>query len=138
MCRGATSPRRNVHAKLRGGMGWHDTYLEPPHGHVFVRRLGDVDDGATPIVLLHGFSDSGECWYPLVPHLAGRGSMALPDARGHGHSGVPDEPVDMEALAGDAAAVVRSLGRPAILIGHSMGADTAAYLAARQPDLVVA
>lgn len=119
-------------------MGWHEGLLEAPRAHVFVRRLGDVDDGATPIVLLHGFSDSGECWMALVPWLAPRGSVALPDARGHGRSGVPEEPISVEVLAADAAAVIEALGRPAVVIGHSMGADTAALLAEQRPDLVTA
>jgi pimeloyl-ACP methyl ester carboxylesterase len=119
-------------------MGWQEDHLPAPHDHVAVRRLGDVDDGATPIVLLHGFSDSGECWMALVPFLASRGVVALPDARGHGSSGVPNEPVTVDSLAGDAAAVIESLGRPAVVIGHSMGADTAARLAQVRPELVAA
>jgi lipase len=106
-------------------------------GHVFVRLLGDVDDGAPPLVLLHGFSDSGECWYPAVPSLSRRGRLALPDARGHGQSGLPDGPVTLEGLATDVVAVIEHLGRPSVLVGHSMGAQTAAKVAGLRPDLVV-
>jgi lipase len=119
-------------------MGWHEGFLPAPHDHVFVRRLGDVDDGAPPIVLLHGFSDSGECWMPLVPHIASRGVVSMPDARGHGRSGLPDESITPEALADDVAAVIAALGRPAVVVGHSMGADTAARLAERHAELVLA
>src|SRR4051794_38003788 len=88
-------------AREGGLMGWSEQYLDAPFDHVFVRCLGEVDDGATPIVLLHGFTDSGECWYPAVPALARRGRIALPDGRGHGRSGTPDEATTIDALAAD-------------------------------------
>ncbi|MEK8225835.1 alpha/beta fold hydrolase [Oerskovia sp. M15] len=73
-----------------------------------------------------------------VRHLARSRDVLAPDARGHGGSDLPDEPFTLAALADDAARVVREvLGRPAVVVGHSMGGLTAQELALRHPDLVL-
>ena len=93
------------------------------------------------ICFLHGFTDSGACWSPLVPALGGRWGLLALDARGHGLSGLPEEPFGATAHAADAAMVLESLAetvRPGglIVVGHSMGARTAATLAATGNHLV--
>lgn len=95
---------------------------------------------APDVVLLHGFSDDADCWAPLLPDLNGLGGVLAVDARGHGASALPAGPVGPEPQATDTQAVLESLrpSRPVTLIGHSMGAVTAAHLAARRPDLVAA
>lgn len=96
-----------------------------------------TDEAPAEIAFLHGFSDSAQCWEPLIGALPGIRALAV-DARGHGESGLPDEPIQYDALRDDAAAVLSSQPRDGgvILVGHSMGAMTAAYLAAVRPDLV--
>lgn len=43
-----------------------------------------------PVVLLHGFPDSGRLWRHQVPALAGAGfQVIVPDLRGYGHSDKP-------------------------------------------------
>ena len=89
-----------------------------------------------PLMLLHGFGDSGDCWPLTAVHLAPRYDVIMPDARGHGRSPrfQPGEQID---LAADTAEVIQSLGLPpVILLGHSMGAATAALTAAAYPALV--
>lgn len=106
-------------------------------GHVAWQASGEGP--GLPVLALHGFADSGECWAPLVRHLAAGRTVVAPDARGHGSSGLPEEPFSIEALAADAAAVVRTVvGRPVVVVGHSMGGATAEELALREPDLVAA
>ncbi len=39
-----------------------------------------------PLVLLHGFTDDGSCWFPVAETLAQNYDVILPDARGHGQS----------------------------------------------------
>ena len=90
-----------------------------------------------PILLLHGFTDSGLCW-PRVSHdLEGSYDVTMTDARGHGHSGDSAADFSLALLADDAAAVIGALNleKPYVL-GHSMGAMTAATVAATYPDLV--
>ncbi len=96
-----------------------------------------TDDAAADVAFLHGFSDSARCWEPLVNALPGVRALAV-DARGHGESGLPDEPIRYDALRDDAANVLSSqpVDGGVIVVGHSMGAMTAAYLAAARPDLV--
>lgn len=103
---------------------------------------GKIDDlawysssAAPNLLLLHGFTDSAMCWNPLVG--AGRLAALAVDARGHGESGLPEVPYDCTDQARETAALLDRLdvGRLAVL-GHSMGAATAAHLARLRPDLV--
>ena len=88
------------------------------------------------ILLLHGITDSGQCWSRVAHDLEGSYDVIMTDARGHGHSGTSAD-FSIALLAEDAAAVIRTLGleKPYVW-GHSMGAITAATLAAAYPDLV--
>ena len=106
-------------------------------------RTGQIawwSTGAEPrLVLLHGFTDDAECWRPVLGALAGLGDVLAIDARGHGDSGLPDGPVGPAPQAADVAAVLDDLRlRHRIVVGHSMGAVTAAQVAADRPDLVSA
>lgn len=93
--------------------------------------------GEPGLLLLHGFSDSGACWGPVLPALTAHTGAITLDARGHGSSGLPEEPTGTAANAADAALVLDGLGLPpVVVIGHSMGALAAAALAAARPDLV--
>lgn len=90
-----------------------------------------------PVLALHGVTDSGAVWAPLVEHLAGQRLVVTVDARGHGRSGLPNAPLTMAALAGDAASVVRVVvGRPVVVVGHSLGGIVAQELALAEPELV--
>jgi len=91
-----------------------------------------------PLVLLHGFTDDGSCWFPVAETLAQAYDVILPDARGHGQSSrIADIGFDNLALAEDVAALIQALNlqRPAVL-GHSMGGFTALILATAHPELV--
>jgi pimeloyl-ACP methyl ester carboxylesterase len=91
------------------------------------------------LVLLHGLSDSGLCWTPVAEELQAEYDVIMLDARGHGHSGRSEGAIPLETLAADVAASMKALGvEKAYLQGHSMGAGTAAFVAARYPDLVQA
>ncbi|MBY2910178.1 alpha/beta fold hydrolase [Rhizobium leguminosarum] len=93
------------------------------------------------VMLLHGWTADGEDWSWQLPVLEARYRTVTVDLRGHGRSPVPpsghyrpaDYVADIEALL-----VGRYKGERFILIGHSMGGQIAARLAARNPDLVEA
>ncbi len=111
------------------------------YGHVM---NGDVKihyyrtgDEKPPVVLLHGITDYGLCWNQLALRLEPEYDVVLVDARGHGLSSAPSEGYTADNLAEDVAVVIRllELNRP-VLIGHSIGAETAAVVAARYPELV--
>jgi pimeloyl-ACP methyl ester carboxylesterase len=94
--------------------------------------------GQPPLILAHGYSDNGMCWKLAAQALAVEYDVILPDARGHGLSSriQPNTTLD---LAQDLAGFIYAMGleRP-IVGGHSMGASTAAEMAARFPETVSA
>ena len=120
--------------------------------------------GAPQLVLLHGITSSAAANWPSIAHWSQRGWRVIAlDARGHGLSPrwqpqqllragqqLVDDVVEvLEYLptpaAGQNAAPIAGASEPTpaaglkpILIGHSMGAATAAVVAAQRPDLVSA
>jgi pimeloyl-ACP methyl ester carboxylesterase len=100
----------------------------------------EVTGAGKPVVLLHGFPDSGNLWRHQVPALSVAGyQLIVPDLRGYGHS---DKPADVESygllqLAGDVIGVLDLLGiERAHVVGHDWGAALAWLLATLQPDRV--
>ncbi|MBO0709438.1 MAG: alpha/beta hydrolase [Candidatus Dormibacteraeota bacterium] len=92
--------------------------------------------GGRPLILLHGFSDSGLCWTRVARDLETDYDVVMPDARGHGRSDRGGAAFDAAQRARDAAELIRSLGLEQVaLAGHSMGAQTAAEIAATEHEL---
>ena len=94
---------------------------------------------AEALVALHGFSDSGRCWAPFLHRLGV--PARTPDLLAHGGRRMPaGVPFGHDALVEDVLPVVEraaaDAGRPVVLLGHSLGASTAAGVAARAPHLV--
>ena len=68
-----------------------------------------------PVVLLHGFPDSGRLWRHQVPALTGAGyRVIVPDMRGYGRSTRPVEvdAYNIEHLVSDVGAVLADAGVP--------------------------
>ncbi len=89
----------------------------------------EVTGEGRPVVLLHGFPDSGRLWRHQAPALAEAGfQVIVPDLRGYGTSG---QPADVEAysflfLAGDVLAILDHLGiEKAHVVGHDWGSALA-------------
>ena len=89
----------------------------------------EVTGEGPPVVLLHGFPDSGRLWRHQVPALVEAGfSTIVPDLRGYGAS---DQPAEVEAysipyLAGDVVAILDAQGiERAHVVGHDWGAALA-------------
>jgi len=125
-------------------------------------QAGPVD--APQLVLLHGITSSAAANWPSIAHWSQRGWRVIAlDARGHGLSPrwQPQQLLRAgQQLVDDVVEVLEYLPTPApaqnaaptagaseptpaaglkpILIGHSMGAATAAVVAAQRPDLVSA
>src|SRR6266851_559127 len=69
----------------------------------------EVTGEGTPVVLLHGFPDSGRLWRHQVPALTGTGyRVIVPDMRGYGRSARPVEvnAYDILHLVSDVRAVL--------------------------------
>ncbi len=93
-----------------------------------------------PVILLHGFPDTGRLWRHQVPALADAGlRVIVPDLRGYGRSEKPDEVKEygMRLLVGDVLAVLDDAGAArAHLVGHDWGAVVAWTLARQAPARV--
>lgn len=100
----------------------------------------EVTGEGTPVVLLHGFPDSGRLWRHQVPVLASAGyRVIVPDIRGYGRSAQPPEGSDYDILllVSDVRAVLADAGvARAHVVGHDWGAATAWVLASVAPDTV--
>lgn len=95
--------------------------------------------GAPTLLLVHGLTDSSECWPDAVAHWGDRWRVLTVDQRGHGHS--PRFTEDnvgrsTEVWRDDLIAVLRDLDEPPVSIGHSLGGMTALRAAEAAPELV--
>jgi pimeloyl-ACP methyl ester carboxylesterase len=94
--------------------------------------------GAGPLVILaHGLGDSRHSYRFVAPALAAAGyRVANVDVRGCGDSSLGWDGYSRTDIAGDLVALVRHLGGPAVIIGHSMSGGAATIAAATAPDLI--
>jgi len=95
------------------------------------------EPGAPDVLLLHGGNQTAHSWDLVSLILAGRFHVVAYDQRGHGDSEWPrDGDSSTEAMAADAAEVVRQLGlrRPTVM-GHSMGGLVTMTLLLAHPDI---
>lgn len=107
------------------------------NGDVSLNVLVDGDDGAPPLLLLHGILGSAETWDWMVPRVTDRFRVLRLDFRGHGESDRAEGQYQMAGYVTDAVAVCeQAAGGPVVVVGHSLGGATAAGLAQTRPDLV--
>jgi pimeloyl-ACP methyl ester carboxylesterase len=100
----------------------------------------DVTGEGRPLVLLHGFPDSGRLWRHQVHALADAGfQVIVPDQRGYGRSDKPSavDAYNLLFLVSDIGAVLDHAGVDrAHVVGHDWGAAVAWVMAAIAPDRV--
>ena len=114
---------------------WSQNTVKLPSGiEQFYTRTGSGDKPT--LLLAHGFSDQGTCWHQLAGELEADYDIIMYDAYGHGKSSRvdPNQRFDLVEDMHDLI-VALALDRPGI-IGHSMGAATAAVFASRYPDML--
>jgi pimeloyl-ACP methyl ester carboxylesterase len=78
-----------------------------------------------PLVLLHGFTNTGASWERVAAALGERYRPIAPDIRGHGAAGA-QRPVTLEAVIDDIAGLS---DEPFALAGYSMGGRIALHAA---------
>jgi pimeloyl-ACP methyl ester carboxylesterase len=111
---------------------WHETVTVRGLRH---RLSWWGERSATPVVLLHGWMDTGETWQFLVDHLPETWSCVAPDWRGFGGTEWPAEGYWFADYLADLEALLDQLcpGEPARLIAHSMGGNVATMYAGIRP-----
>ena len=116
----------------RFGMG-EPRFLTRPEGRVAYELHGE----GPLVVCVPGMGDLRLTYRFLSADLARAGfSVAVMDLRGHGDSDAGFSEYGDVPTGGDIVALLRELGRPAVLVGSSMGAGAAVWAAAEAPDLV--
>jgi pimeloyl-ACP methyl ester carboxylesterase len=104
-------------------------------------QLASLDFGGSgrQVVLLHGLAGHAGEWKDTAGWLTDEYRVLAPDARGHGRSERHPTDVSRSAYIEDVSFLVEELAQPpVILIGQSLGGQTALLLAAQRPDLVEA
>ena len=87
-------------------------------------------------VLIHGIGMGRSIFADLVAHLDDAAQVVAIDLPGYGEAPEPERVLTIERTADLVAAYLRAdEASPAVLIGHSMGAQVALEIAARHPDL---
>ncbi len=118
--------------------GLHVEHARPEAGPEALRPDGGAPSGRAPLLLVHGAGHGAWCWEDWMAALPGLGweAWAL-SLRNHPGSRTVFWEDYLRRLrvadyVDDVDAVARHIGRPAIVIGHSMGGLVAQGLAARR------
>jgi 3-oxoadipate enol-lactonase len=97
----------------------------------------DGPGDAPVLVLSNSLGTTRRMWDQQLPALAERFRVIRYDTRGHGESPAPPGPYSVEALAGDALALLDGLGIGRVLwAGVSLGGMTGLWLAANAPERI--
>ena len=87
------------------------------------------------MVLLHGYAETGHMWRPIMPSLATRHTVIVPDLRGAGGSAKPASGYDKKTMAVDIHELTRSLKFDRVsIVGHDIGLMVAYAYAAQFPQ----
>ena len=113
-------------------------------GKAIVSRTADVNglkmhyltigNGATKLILLHGYAENSHMWRPIMPKLADKFTVISPDLPGIGDTGIPTSGLDMKSAAISIHELVKSLGvQKAEVVGHDIGLMVAYAYATQFP-----
>ena len=95
-----------------------------------------------PLLLLHGYPQTGYIWHKIAPLLAKDFTVVVADLRGYGDSDKPPTSADhavysKRAMAADMIAVMATLGHQQFFVaGHDRGGRVAHRLARDYPQAV--
>jgi len=88
-----------------------------------------------PVVLLHGYAETGHMWHPILPQLAESHTVVVPDLRGAGGSAKPPSGYDKKNMAVDIHELIASLRFDRVrMVGHDIGLMVAYAYAAQFPE----
>jgi non-heme chloroperoxidase len=96
------------------------------------------DPSGTPLILLHGYSDSAHSFSLMLPHLPESVHAYAVTQRGHGDASRPEDGYAVEDYSADVLAFMDALGiDAAVIVGHSNGGYTAQRFAIDHPERVL-
>lgn len=93
-----------------------------------------------PVHWAHATGFNAATYLPMLETFDRSLELCAMDARGHGMTQAPADPSKLHSwkvYRRDLGRFVRSIGRPAVLAGHSLGAIVSLELAAEHPDWVL-
>ena len=98
----------------------------------------EVTGASGPLVMLaHGIGTSRNAYRFVTPRLVAAGYRVVAvDLRGCGESSARWPSYTRTDIAGDLLAVIRHLGDPVVLVGHSIAGGAATIAAALAPDVI--
>jgi pimeloyl-ACP methyl ester carboxylesterase len=109
----------------------------PLAGRVTLDAVETGDPAGTPIVLLHGITDSWRSFELALAELPEHVRAVAVSQRGHGDSERPPTGYRTRDLGDDVAGILDALElESAVVVGHSMGSIVARRFAADYPDRV--
>jgi pimeloyl-ACP methyl ester carboxylesterase len=92
-------------------------------------------DGRRALVFVHGFLDDQFVWGPVLAELSAPGFETVQfDQAGFEDRAGAAGPVTYDRFAADLGAVVDAIGKPFVLVGHSMAGAVVELVAAARPD----
>ncbi|QUQ71440.1 alpha/beta fold hydrolase [Kutzneria sp. CA-103260] len=110
-------------------------YLDVNGGRIAYDEQGPADGQL--VLCLHGLGETRRTYRFLAPLLAAAGyRVVTTDMRGCGESSAQFTDYSPETVGADAVALLRHLGRPAVLIGHSYTGASAVWVATETPELI--
>jgi haloacetate dehalogenase len=118
--------------------GFEARHVDAGEATIHVRVAGT----GPPLLLLHGYPQTGAMWHSTAPALAEDRSVVVADLRGYGRSSKPQttedhEPYSKRAMARDMVAVMEALGHERFAVaGHDRGARVTYRMALDHPDRV--
>jgi haloacetate dehalogenase len=90
-----------------------------------------------PVLLLHGYPQTGQMWRKVAPLMLNQFTVVCPDLRGYGDTDKPRGGYDKKSMAKDMHEVMLALGHKRYaLVGHDRGARVAHRLAMDYPGAV--
>ncbi|MFE2917851.1 alpha/beta fold hydrolase [Kitasatospora indigofera] len=102
------------------------------HGY---RRAFRMAGKGPAVLLIHGIGDSSETWNDIVPGLAQRYRVIVPDLLGHGASDKPRADYSVGGYANGMRDLLSVLGVERVtLVGHSLGGGVAMQFAYQFPE----
>ncbi|HEX6308510.1 MAG TPA: alpha/beta hydrolase [Longimicrobiales bacterium] len=145
---GKADEAKAVADRLKAAWKFADVPSLPPEPRVRFRQ-STLSTGATihwaeagrptgtPMILLHGYTDSWFSWSRVLPLLPPDVRAIAVDMRGHGRSGEEPGSFGVADFAADIAALMDRLGiERAAIAGHSFGSLVAQAIAAEDPSRV--